>query len=100
MTDKETSLEFVEAITFPEDSCLTITLEAADYRRLMKLAKTAALIEVHRMDVIPTHEKKFTVFVRHTVNDGVSEDDLHTAVSAVADAARRLSVVAKIGEGK
>lgn len=84
----ETGLQFVERIrTLDSLADLTIT-ERVD---LLKLAKTAALIEEHRMDIIPTHEKKFTVFVRHTVNDGVSEDEFHTAVRAVAD---------KIKEGK
>lgn len=86
MSDKETSLAFVERRIAERWSSA-----GEDERKTLILAKTAALIEEHRMDVVPTHEKKFTVFVRHTVNDGVSEDEFHTAVRAVAD---------KIKEGK
>ena len=87
MSDKETSLAFVERMEQTDKHASALH----EYDKLLRLAKTAALIEDHRMDIIPTHEKKFTVFVRHTVNDGVSEEELHTAVRAVAD---------KIKEGK
>ena len=85
MTTQETSLAFVERMESVEIPSHSVLIERKDFLLLRNLAKTAALIEVHRMDIIPTHEKKFTVFVRHTVNDGVSEDDLYTAVRAVAE---------------
>lgn len=85
MSAQETSLAFVERMESVEIPSHSVLISREDFLHLRQIAKTAALIEVHRMDIIPTHEKKFTVFVRHTVNDGVSEDDLNTAVRAVAD---------------
>lgn len=82
----ETSLEFVEAITFPEDSCVTITLEAADYRRLLKLANPAALIDRYKLEPRWNDERQaWFVSPSYRTDPSVWDKDLHTAVRAVAD---------------
>ena len=79
MTDKETSLAFVERIAKkPSDKWTQV-----EYEEMLKLAKTAALIEEHRMTIEPLDDGS---------NCWLSYDgephyykDLHTAVRAVAD---------------
>ena len=78
----ETSLEFVEQLEeFYGDNSETMN-------RLLHLAKTAALIDEHRLGINP-----WSVYwdVQHRSGHYTEADDLHTAVRAVAD---------KIKEGK
>lgn len=76
MTDKETSLAFVERIrTLDSIADLTITERVG----LLKLAKTAALIEKHRGSVA------MRTVINHYMRGMGSHEDFHTAVRAVAD---------------
>lgn len=83
VTTKETSLEFVERRIAERWSSA-----GEDERKTLILAKTAALIEDHRLGINP-----WSAYwdVQHRSGHYTEADDLHTAVRAVAD---------KIKEGK
>ena len=86
MSDKETSLEFVERM-----EKFNATLRPnADIDELLRLSKTAALIDTHRLRLEPsacsTDYRVISVAINHA-----HHGELHQAVRAVAD---------KIREGK
>lgn len=84
MSDKETSLEFVERRIAERWSSA-----GEDERKTLILAKTAALIEEHRMTIEPLDDG--TGCWMSYDGEPHYHKDLHTAVRAVAD---------KIREGK
>jgi len=96
MTDKETSLAFVErmertAASDRQNGPNTLRYDEID--RLIELAKTAALIEEHRLGVMPYQVtnvfdpgKSWVWDVSpHGDEPVVINADLHAAVRAVAD---------------
>lgn len=86
MTDKETSLALVERMIASRWSGA-----GEDERRILILAKTAALIEVREMSVIRGDDKTWGISdgKSRTLNPRHWNKDLHTAVSAVADRIRK-----------
>jgi len=96
MSDKETSLEFVDRMPeLPADirPVERVSMPGEDYIRLRALAKTAALLEEHRLGVMPYQATnvfdpgKFWVWdvSPHGDEQVVINADLHTAVRTVAD---------------
>ena len=87
MTDKETSLEFVERM-----EKFNATLRPnADIDELLRLAKTAALIDTHAIVVQRNGGSWVAAVWKNFIHTKSLPADLHTAVRAVAD---------KIKEGK
>lgn len=82
----ETSLEFVERMEkrFELDVSgeYQIELSRNETEQFLKLAKTAALIDEHRLGINP-----WSAYwdVQHRSGHYTEADDLHTAVRAVAD---------------
>lgn len=87
MSDKETSLAFVERMERELEA--GINQSALEAERTLRLAKTAALIEEHRMTIEPLDDG--TGCWMSYDGEPHYHKDLHTAVRAVAD---------KIREGK
>ena len=97
MSDKETSLEFVERMErlLPTDIPHHQLQAEQDARQLLKLAKTAALIDEHRLNLsngqkFPDGRVSDYRVISHVANYA-HHGELHQAVLAVAD---------KIKEGK
>lgn len=74
----ETSLEFVERMEQTDKHAIALH----EYDSLLRLAKTAALIDTHRLGINP-----WSAYwdVQHRSGHYTEADDLHTAVRAVAD---------------
>lgn len=85
----ESNTEFIKAITFPDDSCSTITLDARDYRRLLALAEERVMIEEHKIAIGRT-ETQWECYEIHAETESSYDTDLSTAIHAV---------VTKIGDG-
>jgi len=87
MIDKETSLEFVERM-----EKFNATLRPnADIDELLRLAKTAALIEEHGLMVSPPMQVRPQWFVGYDIGVSDRNKDLHSVVRAVADKIKEAS---------
>ena len=92
MTDKETSLAFVVRMERSKAQLSEFTfLTPEQVDLLLRLAKTAALIEEHRLDVMFATESNVAIYEPKANWKHVGFDNVHEAVRAVAD---------KIKEGK
>ena len=88
MTAQETSLAFVERMESVEIPSHSILISREDFLHLRQIAKTAALIEEHRIDVsfAETGDGRPAGCILFPLVGGVFEaQDLSTAVRAVAD---------------
>jgi len=88
MSAKETSLEFVDRMEadYPKGFTGFTSVTSEEYQNLIRLAKTAALIDEHRLGINP-----WSAYwdVQHRSGHYTEADDLHTAVRAVADKIRK-----------
>lgn len=82
MTDKETSLAFVERM---EKMHLSIPFSYDERQSLLRLAKTAALIEEHGLMVNPPDGMNPAWYASEKGTFGEERLTLHEAVLAVAD---------------
>lgn len=85
VTDKETSLAFVERMEAAHAvSGAPVMYSRSNMMELLRLAKTAALVEEHRLWVEPPiGASKWRIVGRAPIQH--DHKDLHTAVRAVAD---------------
>ena len=85
MSAKETSLEFVDRMEadYPKGFTGFTSVTSEEYQNLIRLAKTAALIEVHRLDVL--HNEKTCIVTGAKESQFAQTDTVHTAVLTVAD---------------
>lgn len=85
MNDKETSLEFVERMEQTDKHASALH----EYDKLLRLAKTSALIEEHNLKLTkkPVYETWRVVAYSETSGKVTArhDADLHTAARAVAD---------------
>ena len=83
MSDKESALAFVERMEAHRRKDPTIALTFAEIDELLRLAKTAALIEGHQINIV--HGPYMIEAVSSESGEWSEKSDLHTAVRSVAD---------------